>query len=153
MPSAGDLIRASDILVRRGCRVRRASAQSVNSGTATSLSWDTEDEDLGGFITVTSPTVTIPTGLDGIYAIQAHAEGAITEAGGTRDFIDIVVTAAATGIPDNFRSAGEGAPEDRFDMGIVIPLAAGDSFVVQVFHQTGSAVNYTGWLSCYRIGV
>jgi hypothetical protein len=153
MPNAGDLIRASDNLVRVGCRVRRAAAQSINTGTATSLSWDTEDEDIGDFITVTSTTITIPAGYDGIYAITAKASGPFSEGGGSRDFITIEVTSSLTGLPTNFRSAAEGAAEDMMDVCAVVPLAAGDSFVVQVFHQTGSAVNFTGFCSCYRLGV
>jgi hypothetical protein len=153
MPSAGDLVRASDIIVRKGVRLRRVANQSINSGSATPMSWDTEDEDEGGFWT-SGTTVTIPTGLDGLYGIVANVAGAFSEGGGARDFIDIVLTAAATGIPDNLRIASEGAAEDLMMVSACpIPLEAGDSFVVNVFHQTGAGVNFTGWLSCYRIGL
>lgn len=151
MPNAGDLIRATDIGGDVGCRIRRAAAQSVNNTTATSISWDTEDQDTDGFITVTSATVTIPSGLGGLYAITAHMVCAISEAGGVRDFISIEVTSSITGMPVNFRNAGEAAAEDMMDISVTIPLNAGDSFVVQVFHSTGAAVNFTGWLACYRI--
>jgi hypothetical protein len=153
MPVAGDKVRASDILVRTGCRLRRAASQSINSGSSTAISWDTEDEDTDGYIAVTGTTVTIPTGLGGLYAITAHVNGVISEGGGTRSFIDIDMTSTLTGMPDLFRNPAEWEAEDMYDIAITVPLLEGDSFVVHCFHNTGSAVNHTGWLSCYRIGV
>jgi hypothetical protein len=149
MPNAGDLIRASDNLVRVGCRVRRVATQSITTATQTNMSWDTEDEDIGDFISVTSTTITIPAGYDGIYAITAWVTGAFTAG---RAFIEITVTSALTGTPSTTRHYMDAA-EDRGLNSITLALQAGDSFTVGVFHSTGSSVNFTGWCSCYRLGV
>jgi hypothetical protein len=150
MPSAGDRIRASDILVRRGVRVRRAAVQSIASGSPTAISWDTEDEDLGGFITVTSTTVTIPTGLGGIYAITFRAVGTTLTG---RGFVEIQPTSAITGMPTEFRNFMDTSNEDRAEVAISIPLLAGDSFVCNVIHGSGANRDFTAWLACYRTGL
>jgi hypothetical protein len=148
MPLAGERVRASDIIGRTGCRVRRAANQSIASATATSMSWDTEDEDTNGFISVTSTTITIPTGLDGLYAITAELNCAgISGNGGG---IIVVPTSGITGIPTDFLTPLD-PTRDRGAIGITVPLLAGDSFVVQAFHATGAAVNFTGYCTCYRV--
>jgi hypothetical protein len=150
MPLAGERVRASDILDRVGCRVRRAANQSIATSTATAMSWDTEDEDTDGFIAVTSTTVTIPTGLGGIYAITADLIG--TGITGSGAAVLFVPTTTVTGFPTDLITPLD-TTRDRGALGITVPLLAGDSFVVQAFHATGAAVNFTGWLSCYRVSL
>jgi hypothetical protein len=150
MPSAGDKIRASDILVRCGCRVRRAAVQSISSGAATAISWDTEDQDTDGFITVTASVVTIPTGKGGLYQITAHLVGTGITGSGAAIILD--VTSSPTGYPADFLSRST-RPATVAASPSASPLSAGDTFNVQAFHATGSAVDFTGWLSCYRVGV
>lgn len=133
---------------RTGCRLRRNAVQSVPSGVTTSITWDTEDQDTDGFITVSSDTVTIPAGLGGIYAITLHAAGAV---GGATAFLFIAPSSTITGMPVDFVAYVDPSTADRGAFGITIPLNAGDSFVCQVRHVTGANVNYTAWLSCYRI--
>jgi hypothetical protein len=153
VPSAGDFVRASDIPGDVGCRLRRVANQSISSGVTTSVSWDTEDVDTSGFIAVTSTTITIPTGLDGLYAITYDARGpGISGAAGTAAIL-ILPTSAITGMPADFTVAMDASLLKRASLGITIPLLAADSFVCQVRHGTGSAQNFTAWLSCYRIAV
>lgn len=148
MPFAGELIRASDIGGDVGCRLRRVANQSVNNITVASISWDTEDQDTDGFITVTSATVTIPTGLGGLYGITFRTLAGALLAG--RNFAQIVPTSGITGMPAQIRAPYSGG-EDSASCTVVIPLLAADSFVCQVFHSQGAAQNFTAWLSCYRI--
>lgn len=131
---------------RRGCRLRRAANQSINSGAPTAISWDTEDQDTDGFIAVTATTVTVPTGLDGVYTITLQAIGAVTN----RAYAEVAVTSGITGVPTAFRLPLD-QTEDRVTVTASTPLAAGDTLVCNVFHLTGSAVNFTAWLSCYRM--
>src|SRR6266540_549169 len=150
MPSAGELIRASDIGGDVGCRLRRVAVQSINNITSTSISWDTEDQDTDGFIAVTSATITIPTGLGGLYAIQFQAAAAANLQ--ARCYVDIIPTPTIAGMPAQFRQVIMTNNNDtRYLAGVTIPLNAADSFVVQVFHTIGAASNHTAWLSCYRI--
>lgn len=150
MPLAGAFVRASDIPGGVGCRLRRAANQSINNVVTTSISWDTEDLDTHGFIAVTSTTVTIPTGLDGLYAITFVPLPAVAPA--TRFITQVVVTTAITGMATTFRATG-GAGENFMYVGITVPLLAADTFLCQVFQQNGAAVNFTAWLACYRMGV
>jgi hypothetical protein len=148
MPSAGDYVRASDIPGDVGCRLRRAANQSVNDSAATAISWDTEDVDTSGFITVTSSTITIPTGLGGLYAITFQAGGAVA------NLADLIIdpTSGVTGMPTDFLNPMDVA-RDRGVLAVTIPLLAADTFNCQVFHTTGAPVNFTAWLPCYRIAV
>jgi hypothetical protein len=150
MPNAGDDIEASDILVRCGCRVRRAAVQSINNNSGTALSWDTEDEDTDGFIAVTSTTVTIPTGKGGLYAVTVMLDPAGTM--NNRLLMDFKPTSSITGLPAQFRSEPN-TDQTIYSASWTIPLAAADTFIVEAFHTDGAAVDFTGWMSCYRVGV
>jgi hypothetical protein len=132
-----------------GCRLRRSATQSINSASSTAISWDTEDEDLGGFITVTSTTVTIPTGQSGLYAITCRAVYTASMSG--RCFIEIAPTSTIPSMPAQFRNPSRDT-EDEYAIGITIPLLAGDTFLSRVFQSAGAARNVTAWLSCYRVG-
>ncbi len=151
MPSAGELIRASDIGGDVGCRLRRAANQSITVSTDTPISWDTEDSDTDGFITVTGTTVTIPTGLGGLYAVTTRVLWA-SVAGNTRAYLDIVpvINSGLVGMPDIFRSINSAASEARMHNTVVVPLGATDTFTVHVF-QNGGTQTLTAWLVCYRI--
>lgn len=129
-------------------RLRRAANQSINTGASTAMSWDTEDQDNGGFIVVTATTVTVPTGQDGQYNIMFRVQGPFTGAG--RAFLEINVTSAVTGITNDYRQPMS-STEQRGLTNAAVPLLAGDTFVCNVFHSTGSAVNFTGLLNCIRI--
>lgn len=147
--SAGDKVRASDVPYQMGCRLRRSATQNVNTATTTTISWDTEDEDLGGFITVTSTTITIPTGQSGLYAITFRAIYTASTTG--RCFVEITPTSAIASMPAQFRNPYRDT-EDEAAISITIPLLAADSFVTKVFQSAGAARNVNAWLSCYRIG-
>jgi hypothetical protein len=135
---------------RTGCRVRRAAVQSIPNATSTSLSFDTEDDDTDGFFAPTSTTITIPTGLGGLYAITFFASGPGISG---ESFMSIFPTSALTGMPAQFVAQIPSSVAELAALGIVIPLLAGDSFVCRVNHTTGAANNFTGWASCYRMGL
>lgn len=171
LPSAGDVAEmllvpgsktaSSPLLIgttassRVGCRLRRTTTQAMPSGTPTAISWDTEDEDTHGFIAVTATTVTIPAGKGGRYDIVCWVNYQSVEATfhANRNYVDIGVTAAATGYPASFRVKIDSV-EDQAVMSLAgIPLAAGDSFVARIFQDTGSSQNLVAaWLTCYRTG-
>ena len=148
MVAAGDLLRASDAPTYPGCRLRRAANQAITTGTLTSISWDTEDDDPNGFIAATSTTVTIPTGLGGLYAITCNPVSGAALTG--RSLIRLVPTSAIAGMPGTLRVVIP-TTEVEAVLTLAIPLLAGDSFIVQVFHSNGVNVNFTAWLSCYRV--
>jgi hypothetical protein len=151
MPVAGNTVFASDIPIRGGVQLRRAANQSVANITVTPVSWDTQDEDIGGFWT-SGTTVTVPAGYDGIYAITFRCVGGMIAA--TRNFAEIIVTSSITGITGEYRfpSSSPAAGEGRMVAVYSGPLAAADSFVCNIYQSTGSAQNNTALVVCYKLG-
>lgn len=165
--TAGGLILASDVSsiadrvtvleagpdgTRDGCTLRRAANQSVNTGTTTSISWDTEDADPQAFISVTSATITIPSGLGGLYGIVFNVAGNVDVA--ARFLAICAITSALTGYPSELRAPPSNGTEDLISASWgPIPLLAGDSFLLRTFHSSVGAVNMTAWMTCYRVGV
>jgi hypothetical protein len=150
-----DLVAGSPLVIgavgsaRTGVRLRRAANQSITNNASNTVSWDTQDEELGGAYWGSGTTVTIPTGLGGLYAIEFRAGVATT--GSARNFAEVAITSSITGIPVDFRE-DMAAAENRLRARYWGPLAAGDTFVVNVLQATGASQNLTAWLSCYRIG-
>lgn len=135
---------------RVGCRVRRATAQSIPNATSTNMTFGVEDEDTDGFFAPSSDTITIPAGLDGLYAIVFSAAG---PGAGGESFVSILPTSGIPNYPAQFPSQMSTLVADLGTAAITIRLLAGDSFVCRINHQTGAAVNFTGWCSCYRVGI
>ncbi len=150
MPVAGNKVRASDIPIRGGVQLRRAANQSLTNGALTPISWDTQDEDVGGFWT-SGTTVTVPADYDGIYVITFRAVG--TTGGSARNFAEIVLTSSITGITGEYRFTSTGATaEGRMTAVYGGPLAAADTFVCNALQTSGGAANYTALLACYKLG-
>jgi hypothetical protein len=151
VPDAGDTVHASDIIDRSGVRLRRASNQSINNAALTAISWDTEDEDIGGFW-ASGTTVTVPAGYDGIYVATFRPLGVTGVS--TRNFAEINITSTITGLPAEYRipSSSPTSPESRMVAYYSGPLAAGDSFVCNVFQTTAGSQTFTAWLALYRVG-
>jgi hypothetical protein len=124
---------------RTGLVIRRAAAQSVNSGTLAPISWDTEDFDSDGFIAVTATTITVPAGLGGLYSISALAAFAVNARAQivTPDFTFDVTAGGVGSTP---------CPTT------LIELSAGDTVVVNVQQASGVAQNFTARCEMYRIG-
>lgn len=134
---------------RRELRVRRVANQSINSGGGgAQISWDTEDTDTHGFIAVTSATITIPSGLDGIWGITVMLDADNVLTG--RCFFDITVTSSVTGVSRLHRT-GIISGEDAGSGTVITRMDAGDSFVVSAFHSTGVARNFVGWLELCQL--
>ncbi len=133
---------------RIGCALRRVANQSVATGTSQFMNWDTEDQDTHGFITVTSGTVTIPSGQAGVYAFAFRALGSLTVA--TRTFAEVNVTSSLAGATAEYRVVIPVA-EDRASPGGVSRLAVGDTLVCNVFHSEAGNVNFTGNFQCWRV--
>jgi hypothetical protein len=148
-PTASELEELRN-LVRAGVTLRRAANQSIASGgSGSAIQWDTVDNDNSpSFITVTSSTLTIPTGYAGNYALQYRGAGAWT----TRVFSSVTVTSALTGYPATTREDTNPSDLETSRSFGPIPLLAGDTVSVAQFHQTGSNVNVTAWITFYRVG-
>lgn len=131
---------------RVGVRLRRAAVQSIPNAATTAISWDTEDQDTNGFIAVTATTITVPTGLGGVYAVSASvafAGGSITG----RGFLDIVAGGRT------WRgSLDSNIGEDQIAHAATVALADAATARVDVFQTTGGARNATAILEMFRLG-
>jgi len=58
-----NMTRLDTILTRAACEVRLAANLSLTHGMDASISWTTETEDTGGFVTVPSTTLVVPAGI------------------------------------------------------------------------------------------
>lgn len=126
---------------RTGCLLRRSSNQSISNSSITSVSWDTETADTDGFIAVTSSTVTIPSGLAGLYHITAvHSLDTIP----TTHMMRII----AGGNNYDFHGGGGSG---RIAASIMVPLAGADTLATQCYQSSGGSANLTGYLYCYRV--
>jgi len=114
----------------------------VGSGSQTIITWTTEAVDTHGFLTPTSGTVTIPTGMGGLYAITAQLDA--DAALGGRCYAQI--TAAGRIYRTPFTSPGE----DLVSVSATVPLAAGDTVSVAMYHASGSTRSFTGALYVNR---
>lgn len=151
MPVAGNVVRASDIPIRGGVQLRRAANQSIPNNTSTPISWDTQDEDIGGFWT-SGTTITVPADYDGIYVVTFRV--VVPTAASTRNFAEVVVTSSITGITGEYRipSSSPTGGESRMAAYYTGPLAAADTFVANVVQSTGSPQNATATVTCYKTG-
>lgn len=129
---------------RTGFALRRVAGQSVNNDAAANISWDTEDFDSDNFFAPTSATVTIPSGLGGLYSITFQIETGFPFNGSAAR-----MSISAGGV---FYASGWAAYDGRGLHTVTIPLAAADTVVCAVYQNVGVTASFTGRLYGYRIG-
>jgi hypothetical protein len=130
--------------------LRRNANQSIPATTLTDISWDTEDSDPDGFITAPSTTLTVPSGLGGLYACTV---GLTSSANPGAAGFGQIVPGAASAIRFSLGGGNAvGAWQDRVGTTWVGPLNAAETLKVSVFQDSGAAANFTGYLRLYRIG-
>lgn len=125
--------------------VRKVAAQSATNNSPTLISWDTEDLDRDGFISVPSATLTVPAGLGGVYAVIAKT---LWTAGPDPSQLEIDFEVNST-----IYSAWSGlfVPGQWQIASAVLALPAATNFNVLVTQQTGGALNFTASLDMYRL--
>lgn len=120
-----------------GCRLTHSASQSVASGVAVVLTWDTEQADDDGMHDATNPTrITLP--LDGVYRVigqvpfSANATGfrAVSlKLNGTTYVREVLVPPVATGVRTTPILAAE------------IGASAGDYFELVASHDSGATLS------------
>jgi len=115
-----------------GCFLRRVANQSATGGGGTTISWDTEDVDQGGWITVTSTDITVPSTT--VYAVHAQATGAGNWAADSD--IALLVGGAVLARGTNNRSLA------TVQTGMTLPLSLGTVITAVVFNN-GATQNMT----------
>ena len=130
---------------RTGVYCSRTANQSIPDSTATNVSFDTEGYDSDAYIATTSTTVTIPSGLGGLYTVSANCIWSASPIGGSA-LSYLQVTSGG----DIERSDSIGT---RNSVAQTLALDAGDSITVAVWQSTGGAINITDCrLRAWRLG-
>jgi hypothetical protein len=119
-----------------------AATASINSASLTSITFTTENLDTDGFISVSSSTITIPTGLGGIYAISARC-GLTSACSGA-----VEIVAGGKTFDFSFASPvlSPGAAIGAID------LAAAQTVGLAIYQALGSAQNVSADLWMFRTG-
>lgn len=131
----------------------RSAVQSVtNTGALVAISFDVENTDVGGWGTVTTATLTVPTGADGFYILQGAATFAADATGERR--IAITLNGAGTLLPNGqgrTRVNAAGAGTTELSTGAALALSAGDVLRLEVAHNGGAALDVTAGLGGVKV--
>jgi len=132
---------------RSGVQLARIANQSIssNAATFTAVSWDTETTDTDGYITATSDTITIPTGLGGLYAISAVIAWASTP--GTNSTIEVYVNGSTSWR----HPIGAATQMTTCAVSVIVPVAAAQTVQIRLSQGSGGAINVTGNLEMWRL--
>ena len=119
----------------------RAASQSINSGSTTAISWDTEGNDTSSFLTPTSTTFTVPS--NGYYLVTFEVSFAAS-AVGNRDLV----------IDGSFVTQEPATASGGFVMRAakVIKKAASATFTCACFQDSGGALNVTAIIEVSLLG-
>lgn len=131
---------------RAGITATRTSGQSIGSGSQTTITWTAETVDTHGYLTPTSGTITIPAGMGGLYAIGADVNGSNGTSG--RSYLQLMIAGSRSA---TIRGPWTSAGEDQASIARALPLAAGDTVSVALYHATGSSLSWTGTVDIWRI--
>ncbi len=117
--------------------LRRTTDQTIPDVTQTAISWDTEDRDRGGWISVTSTNLVCPTGYDGDYIITVSCEWEEAGAGANsgQRLLGISVNGTLFGIDQTEAVSALRTLQSTFAF---IPLVATDVIQGVLFHNSGS---------------
>jgi hypothetical protein len=128
-------------MTHQGCRLTHSADQSIANSTFVSLALDTETYDDGGYHdTVTNNTrITIPANRGGKYIVGGQARFA--SAGGNQRFIRVLKNGTSNVI-SNQNLIGS-ANVATINVCGIVALAVGDYVELQVFQDSGGAVNVT----------
>ena len=131
---------------RSGVQLARFATQSIPTGTGTftAVSWDVETTDTDGYITATSDTITVPTGLGGLYAISAVMTWASTP--GTNSTIEVYVNGTSWRHP-----IGAATQMTTCAVSVIVPVAAAQTVQIRLSQGSGAAINVTGNLEMWRL--
>lgn len=131
---------------RTGCSIQRVSGQSTTNNTLETVSWDTETQDTDGFITVTSPTITIPTGLGGFYFLTGQVTCSAVWGGNSADRFQtggsITQTLTSSAVPTGYATHA---------FTHIMPFNAGNTLTIQFVHNAGAGITATADLKLYRL--
>lgn len=141
MPTAGQIIRASDVAVQ-ACRATRTVAQSITDNTVTTVAFDDELFDTDGMhsVSVNNSRITIVTA--GFYMVGFNG----TFAAGSdyvRTFAELVMNVGATSLGRNQTPGTSTSVQQTLHVSCMHQFDAGDYIEVQIYQDNtaGAARN------------
>lgn len=132
---------------RTGFLLSNGTGVVLTTGVTGDMTWATETTDSDGFITVTSATITVPSGCGGIYPITF--EGVFSGNPGTTP----VIGYTRTGFAARFMPAVGGTLSLAFFSTVTVALAAGDTFKWSANQNSGGNITITGTTQGWRLGL
>jgi hypothetical protein len=131
---------------RTGCSISRAANQSIGTGAGTAISFDTQTTDTDDFFAPTSTTVTIPSGLGGLYAVFFSVAWGASPG-----------TTPQIGLGGTFGSRYMHSPPSGISNAATISTvrqyAAGDTIQGLVYQNSGGNVNATAVMQVWRLAI
>lgn len=136
----------------RGFLVSRTAALAIPNNVATTVAWDATDYNLGAFTIAAGGVITLPTGV-GVRRVKVSAS--IAFAGNATGFRDANILKNGAfvypGCSGGSTSVVGASGETVYIQTAIITVASGDTFALQVFQNSGGALNVGGsgttWLS------
>lgn len=140
---------------RSGFALRRATNQSIANSSRVAISWDTEDEDSGGWIAVTSSTITVPSGGAGIMflSVLVRWAGTGTFGGSSTNELTILFNGLEyhTSAVQNTTAYSDGSNVWSSHSAGPILASVGNTFQVYVEHDSGASRNILAWFRGYKL--
>ncbi len=144
----------TDLAVFSGMFAKRTTNQSISDSTDSDVTLTTEVWDNGGWIAVSATTATLPAGAipAGFTTVAIDIRAAALFAGNTVGARRLIINQSGTQIYSKaIEATGTGGL--TVDFSILWPAVAGDTFKLQVWQNSGGALNLSSAylsLSVYR---
>lgn len=139
------------LTVLSGTRVARTTTQSIPDSSATAVSFTTETFDQGGWVAVTSTTVTVPAGAipAGYTTVALDIRVGVNFATNATGYRKATVNQNGSPVLAPTKAAVSGTATNVNESTIVTAVS-GDTFDVELFQNSGGALNI---ISAYLIVV
>ena len=149
---------------RTGCTVRKTTnSGAMTSGSSYSTSFDTEDFDPDGFTTVPSGTITIPSGLGGLYMVSYSAAVDKLASGNATPTLGCSIKATLSSTSWGYSGSSAGGNNSIqysgtiyvSGMTVTIPMSAGDTLTFSTIQVSGVNTYTQAYARAdvYRIGI
>ena len=126
-------------------RVTKSGNQSINSATATAVTWDTEDYDTDTLHDTSSNTSRLTAAIAGKYIVFGVAQWASDAGGGLTKMVGFYFYKNGSLLNlGNFIPNGTGVNGTICTGAIVVSLAASDYMEMFAYQESGGALNFLG---------
>lgn len=131
-----------------GALLKRSTTQSITGSTNTVVNWDAEEYDEGSWHSTSSNTsrITIPAGVS-----RVRLAARITRDDVINQLVVNILKNGADAIGMPWHDADTSGADSVSVASAVVSVTEGDYFEVQVYSDTGFAVQTTSWFSVEKV--